>query len=142
MRISREEMLMEVAHVVAKRGTCFRLKVGAVLSLDGRIISIGYNGSRPGHAHCRPETCNPEHPCTNTIHAERNAINWARLQGVEDFSNMVLYITDSPCLSCVNYILQAGIRVVYYDREYRLTDGIECLKLNNCRVQRLKKSEE
>lgn len=139
MRISRNDMLMEIAYVVAKRSTCFRLQVGAVISLDGRVISIGYNGARPGHAHCRPETCNPEHRCTNTIHAERNAINWARLQGVEDFSNMVLYVTDSPCPDCASYIVQAGIRIVYYSREYRLTDGIECLKLNNVQVSRLQK---
>ena len=139
MRISRHEMLMEIAYVVAKRSTCHRLKVGAVLSLDGRVISIGYNGSRPGHAHCKPETCNHEHSCTRTIHAERNAINWARLQGVEDFSNMVLYITDSPCQSCAEYIAQAGIRVVYYSREYRLTDSIEWLRQNNVQVSQLPK---
>lgn len=139
MRISRDEMLMEIAYVVAKRSTCNRLQVGAVLAFDGRVVSIGYNGSRPGHPHCTPGSCNPDHRCTRTIHAEKNAINWARLTGIEDFSNMVLYVTDSPCPDCAKYIVDAGIRIVYYSREYRLTDGIECLKLNNVKVSRLPK---
>ena len=106
---------------------------------DGRVISIGYNGSRPGHAHCTAETCNPTHRCIRTIHAERNAINRARLQGVEDFSNMVLYVTDSPCQSCAEYIAEAGIRVVYYSREYRLTDAITWLINKQITVTQLPK---
>lgn len=51
-RISRSEMLMEMAFIVAKRGTCSRLQVGAVISRDGRIISMGYNGAPAGLSHC------------------------------------------------------------------------------------------
>lgn len=45
-------MLMEVAQVVAKRGTCSRLQVGAIVSRDGRIIATGYNGAPSGLPHC------------------------------------------------------------------------------------------
>lgn len=51
-RITRDEMLMEVAHVIAKRGTCSRLQVGAVFSREGRIVSAGYNGAPAGMPHC------------------------------------------------------------------------------------------
>ena len=54
-RISRDEMLMEVAHVTAKRGTCSRLQVGAVISRDGRILVTGYNGAPAGLPHCTHE---------------------------------------------------------------------------------------
>lgn len=51
-RISRDQMLMDIAEVVAKRGTCNRLQVGAVISKEGRIISTGYNGVPSGLPHC------------------------------------------------------------------------------------------
>lgn len=51
-RISRDQMLMEIAEIVAKRGTCNRLQVGAVISKGGRIISTGYNGVPSGLPHC------------------------------------------------------------------------------------------
>jgi dCMP deaminase len=56
MRITRDEMLMEVAHVVAKRGTCSRLPVGAVFAQDGRIVATGYNGAPRGMDHCTHKT--------------------------------------------------------------------------------------
>lgn len=51
-RASRDEVLLEAAHVMAKRGTCDRAQVGAVFSVDGRIISTGYNGPPAGLPHC------------------------------------------------------------------------------------------
>lgn len=52
VRITRDDMLLGVAQVIAKRGTCSRLQVGAVFSKDGRIISTGYNGAPKGLPHC------------------------------------------------------------------------------------------
>lgn len=51
-RISREQMLMEVAEVVAHRGTCSRAQVGVVFAREGRILATGYNGAPRGMAHC------------------------------------------------------------------------------------------
>lgn len=51
-RISRDQMLMEIAEVVSNRGTCSRLQVGAVISRDGRPIVTGYNGAPAGLPHC------------------------------------------------------------------------------------------
>lgn len=55
-RLSRDQMLMEIAHVVAQRGTCSRLQVGAVFALEGRILATGYNGAPRGIDHCTHET--------------------------------------------------------------------------------------
>lgn len=55
-RISRDEMLMEVAEVVARRGTCSRAQVGVVFARDGRILATGYNGAPRGMAHCHHES--------------------------------------------------------------------------------------
>jgi dCMP deaminase len=126
MRDTRDQMLMRMAHVAADRGTCNRLKVGAVLALEARPISIGYNGSAPGRPHCGPD-CNMSSPCTLTVHAEHNAIRWATEHSLSTIG-ATIYITDSPCLDCAGRILKAGITRVVYDREYRITDALDLLK--------------
>lgn len=55
-RLTREEMLMEVAQVVARRGTCSRAQVGVVFAREGRILVTGYNGAPAGMDHCRHES--------------------------------------------------------------------------------------
>lgn len=47
---------MAVAHVISQRGTCSRLKVGAVIERNGRIIATGYNGAPAGMDHCVHDT--------------------------------------------------------------------------------------
>jgi len=55
-RITREEMLMDVARVVARRGTCSRAQVGVVFAREGRILATGYNGAPRGLPHCEHES--------------------------------------------------------------------------------------
>ena len=52
MRITEKELYMLTALNVAKRSTCARLKVGAVLIKDKRIVSHGYNGTPQHREHC------------------------------------------------------------------------------------------
>ena len=59
-RITRDAMLMKMATVVALRGTCTRLSVGAVVSKEARVISQGYVGSPPGMPHCTEWGCDVE----------------------------------------------------------------------------------
>lgn len=51
-RMTRDEMLMGIAMIVAGRGTCSRLQVGAVISREGRTLTLGYNGAPAGLPHC------------------------------------------------------------------------------------------
>lgn len=117
-RVSREEMLIEIAHVVSKRSTCQRLAVGAVIAREGRVLSIGYAGVPPGVAHCNILDCDVSQPCTRTVHAEANAIVFAAKHGIP-IEGSDLYCTHSPCESCTNLILNAGIKMVYYAELYR-----------------------
>lgn len=121
MRISRDQMCMEFAIAAAKRSTCLRRQIGAVIAVDGRPLAIGYNGAPSGMPHCTPQTCNETTPCKNTIHAELNAIAWAARMGVAT-SDSVLYATVSPCSDCAKAIIAAGIKVVIYQGEYRLLE--------------------
>jgi dCMP deaminase len=134
MRISRDEMLMKMAEVVAQRGTCSRLRVGAIASLDGRVMCTGYNGAPSGLPHCNHSQTDTR--CETAVHAEANAIAFAarygaRIEGAE------LHVTDSPCQACAFLIINSGIRRVVYRRMYRntaplaflLDAGISCVQL-------------
>lgn len=125
-RISRDQMCMEFAIAAAKRSTCLRRQIGAVIAVGGRPLAIGYNGAPPDMPHCTPQTCNETTPCKNTIHAELNAIAWAARMGVAT-SHSILYTTVSPCWDCAKAIVAAGIKRVIYQDDYRLLEPIRLL---------------
>lgn len=138
-------MLMEVAQAVAKRGTCSRKQVGAVVAREGRVLVTGYNGTPAGMAHCRHDcdcgypgeggllfqgkhlsNCVSFTPCTQSVHAEANAIAFAARYGMSlDQAN--LYTTYSPCLACAKLIINAGISKVYMAEVYHDRAGFELL---------------
>lgn len=113
MRISRHQMFMEIAHVVAKRATCFRENVGCIIvSKDNKIVSMGYNGPPPKKPHCKSH---PNGQCSTSIHAERNAISY--LEMLE--SQCDLYVTHLPCDNCVQYIIDSAmIKRVFFSTLY------------------------
>lgn len=132
-RISRDELLGNIAQLVAKRSTCQRASVGAVLARDGRIVSIGYNGAPAGLPHCDHINSDDE-PCTKTVHAEANAIAFAAKNGVAT-DDTTLFCTHSPCNDCAKLIINAGIcRVVYWE-EYRLCHPVALLQEAGVRVE-------
>lgn len=126
MRITRPQMFMEIAQVAAKRSTCMRLNVGAIIVQDRTPISFGYNGAPSGAPHCAGNSCPGKHHCHETVHAEVNAIN--RLPKSLDVMTAVLdlYVTDSPCESCFAYIHSMGlIRRVFFGNPYRITTHLD-----------------
>lgn len=130
MRITRDDMFMSIAKIVAKRGTCDRAQVGAVLVHDGKkIISIGYNGAPAGEPHCDDVGHLIENGhCVRTIHAEKNCVEFAIKEvWIEDNSPLTLYVTHMPCFDCCQRIVKAKLveglniaRLVFY-RPYGLT---------------------
>lgn len=128
-------MLMDIALVVAQRSTCSRLQVGAVLARDGRVLSTGYNGAPSGLEHCRHELGANE-PCTESVHAEANAIVQAARHGVST-DETCLYLTHAPCLGCSGLILNSGVKGVFYQEFYKSELGIKRLKQSRVRVEKL-----
>ena len=64
------------------------------------------------------------------IHAEQNALGWAARNGVST-EGADLYISISPCSYCAKLIVAAGIKKVYYLKEYdRDSNGIAFLNKN------------
>ena len=49
--------LLGIASAVAARAKCTRRRVGAVLTIDHRIIATGYNGAAPGEDDCLMGAC-------------------------------------------------------------------------------------
>lgn len=122
-RITRAQMYMEIAHVVAKRSTCMRLNVGAVLVHHGSIVSIGYNGAPPGEPHCDTTDClSSGRSCGRTIHAERNALD--RYHG--DARDLDLYVTHSPCAVCYDYIYGTyKVERIFFGAEFRSVEHLQ-----------------
>lgn len=118
MRISRDEYLMREAWNASRRSTCLRLNVGAVLVREGRVIVAGYNGTPSGFMHCSYATCGPDKPCLNTVHAEANCIYFAARHGIAT-RGTVMYSTDSPCKTCAEALIQAGVIEFVFYRDYR-----------------------
>ena len=113
-----DKYFLDIARVVSTRGTCPRLKVGSVIVRDRNILCTGYNGSIRGLPHCIDEGCLiVENHCTRTIHAETNAILQAAKNGV-DISGATAYCTHSPCINCLKYLLNAGIKEIVWDQLY------------------------
>ena len=75
------------------------------------------------------------------LHAEANAISKVARSG-NSSDGATLYVTDSPCMECSKLIIQAGIRRVVYDREYRILDGIDLLRRAGIQVVRQQSQNE
>lgn len=128
-KLSFDQIFMNLATDLANRSHCVKAHVGAVLTKDTRIISIGYNGP-PAHTHnCDiewPDTGCPRDSkgsCSLALHAEENAILYAVKNGA-NLEGATLYTTLSPCLPCSRLIFSAGIKKVYFDKSYAAYKGI------------------
>lgn len=113
------ETFMRVAEVMALRGTCPRLRAGAVVATrDNQILSSGYNGAPQGAPHCDDVGCLIEGGhCVRSAHAEANAIYQAARVGTP-LHGAVLYSLYRPCIRCAVAIVRSGIAAVWYKHPY------------------------
>jgi dCMP deaminase len=125
-RPSWQEYFMEITRLVARRSTCLRRAVGAVLVVDKRILATGYNGAPSGLAHCSEVGCLREknqipsgerHELCRGLHAEQNAIIQAAYHGIR-IQGSTLYCTNHPCVICAKMIINAGIQEIIYESGY------------------------
>ena len=124
-----DQIFMNLAIDLAKRSHCVKAQVGAVLTKDTRIISIGYNGPPAGTHNCDEEFpiegCprDTKGSCSLALHAEENAILYAAKNGSQ-LEGTTLYCTLSPCISCARLIFQSGIKKVYFHSSYAQFKGL------------------
>ncbi len=118
-RIDWKQYFIAQERVAALRSTCTSLSVGAVNVKDNRMIATGYNGSISDGDHCLDKGCHiVDNHCIRTIHAEVNAILQCARFGVST-ENTDIYVTYFPCVHCTKQIIQAGIKRIFYEKNYK-----------------------
>ena len=141
---------MDITRLVARRSTCVRRAVGAVLVKDKRILATGYNGAPVGVAHCAETGClrarlqvpsGERHELCRGIHAEQNAIIQAAYHGV-CIRDATLYCTNLPCSICAKMIINAGIRTIVYLSGYADAMSEEMLRQAGVTVRHLEAEAE
>lgn len=113
---------MRQAYTTAQRGSCLRLRVGALIvrDRDKRVISGGYNGAPRGMPDCLEVGCdlrpnlNGRDSCFRTLHAESNALD---LCGPLSEPH-TMYVTVTPCRNCAMRMIQHGITRCMYHKYY------------------------
>ena len=165
MKQREKQAHMLVAEVYAQLSHAVRKRVGAVVVKDGRLISIGYNGTPSGWDNCcedreymdnyaggwlDSDTMWTQWPFVDNegrlynlvtkpevLHAEANALS-KLAKSTESADGAAIFITCSPCFHCAKLIYQSGIKEVYYREEYRDSDGIDFLKKCHLVVEQVK----
>jgi dCMP deaminase len=121
-----DEYFMEITRLVARRSSCLRRQVGAVLVKEKNILATGYNGVPTGITHCAETGClrarlnvpsGERHELCRGLHAEQNAIIQAAKHGT-NIDGATLYSTTMPCIICAKMIINAGIQRVVYEEGY------------------------
>lgn len=144
MRITKERppfqrIYLDLAHKLSERSTCYRLKVGTVItSTDFRkVLAVGYNGNATGlHNGCdrdEPGNC-------GCLHSEENAvINCDAPRTTEK----IVFVTHLPCVPCAKRLINLGnVRAVYYAKDYRVRDSVELLRSVGIPVEQMGGSVE
>ena len=131
MRLPFDLYALGLCEEVATRGTCDRLKVGAVLVRDKVILATGYNGSPRGLPHCDDigHELDGDH-CVRTTHAEANAIAQAARMGTA-IDGCTLYCTHMPCYACAKLLINAGIKRLVAASDYHASERSKRLFLTS-----------
>ncbi len=148
-RPSWDEYFLEMAKLVAKRSTCLRRQVGAVLVKNKRILATGYNGAPSGLGHCLDIGCLREklkipsgerHELCRGLHAEQNALIQASLYGIS-VKDSVFYLTNQPCIICAKMLINAGIKEIVIADGYPDKMAQDFLKEAKIKVRKFVKSK-
>lgn len=141
---------MDITHLVAKRSTCLRRQVGAILVKDKKILATGYNGAPSRLEHCLDIGCLREklnipsgerHELCRGLHGEQNAIIQAAYHGVE-IRGATLYCTNHPCIICSKMIINAGIERIVYEKGYADELAKQMLKESCVTVERFDRKKK
>ncbi|MDZ4815586.1 MAG: dCMP deaminase family protein [Verrucomicrobiota bacterium] len=118
------DYFMGIAMAVRRRANCLGSRVGAIIVLQNRIVSTGYNGTPHLMVNCLEGGCER---CSNRdkfpagraydvcicVHAEQNALLAAARFGIA-VSGGTVFSTMQPCFGCCKEMLQADIHTIYY----------------------------
>lgn len=130
---------MDVAERYARLSSARRMKVGAIVVLNDRVISIGYNGTAPGtdnNCEIEPEGWDGDIrklvSKPDVIHAEDNALRKLvyldRGEEVhEGYGKTEMFCNYSCCVPCAEKAVKAGLKRFYFRHKYRDLSGLDFL---------------
>jgi len=145
-RENRHKYFMHIALAVRLRANCKGNRVGAVIVLNNRIVSTGYNGTPESMPNCLDGGC---YRCANRdktyksgeaydlcicVHAEQNAVLAAARFGIA-IAGSTVYTTLRPCFGCAKEMLQAHVHSVYYLHEWNPSAKEDALKTAEQRAE-------
>lgn len=143
-----DHYFLSIAQLVAKRSTCLRRHVGALIVKDNRILATGYNGAPSSVPHCHetPEGCLREannipsgqrQELCRGLHAEQNALLQAAAFGVS-VQGGVCYCTHQPCITCAKMLINAKIERVVFIGDYPDELSLKMLSEGDIKLERIK----
>lgn len=134
LKPKHEIAIMKTAFAFAECSVSTRLKVGAVIEKEGRIVSCGYNALpvfMDGSLEGEDGLTLPQ-----VRHAEKSALMGMLRAGISPIGS-TLYCTHACCEFCAIDIIDAGIKRVVYNQHYRCDKGIDLLRSSGIIVDRL-----
>lgn len=146
-RPSWDEYFIDIAHLVSKRSTCLRRKVGVLIVKDRRILATGYNGTPSNIRHCDEVGCLREklnipsgerHELCRGLHAEQNALLQAALYGIS-VKDSIFYCTNQPCVICAKMLINAGVKEIVVADGYPDKMATDFLKEAGIKVRKFKR---
>jgi dCMP deaminase len=153
-----KKVYYNIAQEISSLSYANRLKVGAIIVKDNRIISIGFNGTPPNWnneceevliTHDERDTYFEKDQWTfnketkqytrlktkpELIHAEMNSLHKLASSN-ESGNNASMFCTHSPCIECAKGVVMSGIKDFYYIDKYRSEDGLSFLLKSGLNVE-------
>jgi len=153
-----KKVYYNIAQEISNLSYANRLKVGAIIVKDNRIISIGFNGTPPGWdnecekllvAYDERETYFERKDWTfnketkqytrlktkpEVVHAEMNALH-KLASSHESGNNASMFCTHTPCMECAKGIVMSDIKNFYFIDKYRSDDGLSFLLKSGINVE-------
>jgi len=130
-KLLKIETLLEMSKIISKQSTCYRRKVGCIITDENFIqLSTGYNGVPKGFKHCDDPSNIKYCPSINSlsgvdlhgcyaVHAEQNAL----LQCPDVNKARYMAVTTSPCVHCAKMIANTGIKTIFFIDDYKDTNA-------------------
>lgn len=157
-RLNTDEYFLEMARLVAQRGTCLRRQVGCVLvDVHNHVLATGYNGVHRGAPHCNEPVFfvsddrssiefapliqeRYEHACPGARAPSGTALNQCKAIHAEQNALLqcrntneihTVYCTASPCVTCMRMLANTTVQRIVFSEEYPHPESIEIAKMRH-----------
>ena len=131
---AHKELIKKANELKEKSANWWRQIGALVADTQGKILLSAFNRHVPTQENMAVygdlRMCfdaGENHQLSNSIHAEASLIGKAAKAGIK-LNNTNLYVTTFPCPTCAKLIAEAGIKKVYYQDGYSLSDAEDILK--------------